>query len=430
MIRKIYYLISVLLFTTLVSTDAYASSFDERFMNETIRFEFQLCGNADTTFVIEGDYYEEGFWSGSQFHLLNDMDYGNYHLELVNRSNNEVIYSSGFSPLFQEWKSTAEANQTMRGYDHVFRFPKPKGECLIRVKERQFNGEEKLLSEFTFSPKDYFIIKEQPIKYRKEIIYGDGKNVSHKVDVVMLADGYTEQEYDKFIKDARRMVTALFEMKPYDKYKNDFNFIAVFHPSLESGCDIPGEYQYKNTTYGSSFYTFDISRYLTARDMRQVYKDAGTVPYDQIYVLVNTKKYGGGGFYNSINLTSVDHPLSEEVFIHEFGHGFAGLADEYYNSSTAFDESYYNLKVEPWEPNITTLVQFDKKWKMMVSEKTPIPTPRTKKYKKTLGVFEGGGYMKKGVYSPKQDCRMKTNTSKGFCDVCQKSIARIIEHHR
>ncbi|MDC1105142.1 M64 family metallopeptidase [Prolixibacteraceae bacterium] len=430
MIRKIFYLVCVLLSTFIFTSNVSASSFSSNFVDETVRFEFQLCGNADTTFVVEGNYCVEGVWGGSKEHLLNDMGYGNFHLELVRKSDNMVIYSTGLSPLFQEWKSTAEAKMTIRSFDHVFRFPNPKQECLIQIKERKFDGSMSLLATFPFSPKSYFIIQERPFEYKKEVIFGDGTNVAKKVDVVMLADGYTEQEYDKFIHDAKRMVTALFKMPPYDKYKRDFNFVAVFHPSLESGCDIPGEYDYKNTTYSSSFYTFDISRYLTARDMCQVYKDAATVPYDQIYVLVNTEKYGGGGFYNSINLTSVDNPLSEEVFIHEFGHGFAGLADEYYNSSTAFDETYYNLEVEPWEPNITTMVDFDKKWKSMLPKELIIPTPRTKKYKKTLGVFEGGGYMKKGVYSPRQDCRMKTNTSKGFCDVCQKSIARIIEHHR
>ncbi|MCT4672177.1 MAG: IgA Peptidase M64 [Prolixibacteraceae bacterium] len=430
MIRNLYYLLFIFFVFGMSVNQVVASDFDTFFKDKTVRFDYQLCGNVDTTFVVSGDYYTEGNWAGSRQHLTNELHYGNYIIELVDSSSQKVIYSTGFSPLFQEWKSTAEAKILTRAFSYAFRFPMPKNSAVIRFKERRFDGSKQLLSQITFNPNSYFIIQEELKQYKTELIWGTGEDISSKVDVVMLADGYTQREYKKFIDDSHRMVKALFKMAPYDQYKDHFNFIAVFNPSQESGCDISGEHVYKNTTYGSSFYTFDISRYLTARDMRKVYQDAATVPYDQIYVLVNTKRYGGGGFYNSINLTSVDHPLSEEVFIHEFGHGFAGLADEYYTSSTAFDEQYYNLKVEPWEPNITTLVDFDSKWAKLVAPKTPIPTPRIKKYNHTIGAFEGGGYMSKGIFSPRQDCRMKTNTSKGFCKVCQESIARVIMQHQ
>ncbi|QZE14608.1 IgA Peptidase M64 [Halosquirtibacter laminarini] len=427
---KSFYLLCAFIFSTLSSFSVEGSDFKDLFENNTVRFEFDLCGNADTTFAVIGNYYLEGVWAGSKTHLTNKLHYGNYELQLVSKAKGEILFSKGFSPLYQEWKSTAVAKVVTKSYLYNFRFPKPKQECVIKLIERQFDGTMLTLSENNFDPKSYFINSEKSEDYSTELIWGNGKNISHKVDVVMLAEGYTESEREKFISDCKRMTKALFSMAPYNEYKDAFNFVALFHPSLESGCDIPGKKLYKNTTYGSSFYTFDIPRYLTARDMKKIYKDAAIVPYDQIYVLVNTDNYGGGGFYNSINLTSVDHKLSEEVFIHEFGHGFAGLADEYYTSSTAFDEAYYSLDVEPWEPNITTMVDFSGKWKDLVKGETPIPTPRSKKYKNTIGAFEGGGYMSKGVYSPRQDCRMKTNTSKGFCAVCQRSIARVIEQYQ
>ena len=197
---------------------------------------------------------------------------------------------------------------------------------------------------------------------------------------------------------------------------------------MESGTDIPGEHVYRNTVLNSTFYTFDISRYLTTTDMKMVHDMAADVPYDQLILLVNTSRYGGGGFYNFINVCASDHPLSPNVFVHEFGHGFAGLADEYYTSEVTFD-NYYNLKAEPWEPNLTTLVNFDLKWKSFLDLDTPVPTPRNEKYESTLGAFEGGGYRAKGIYSPMEDCRMKSNKTHNFCPVCIRAIQAVISEN-
>lgn len=162
--------------------------------------------------------------------------------------------------------------------------------------------------------------------------------------------------------------------------------------------------------------------------MRTIYDAAAVVPYEHIYILVNTERYGGGGFYNFLSVCSADNELTKEVFVHEFGHGFAGLGDEYYTSDVAY-EDFYNLEVEPWEPNITTLVDFDMKWKLAVSDSVPVPTPRKIKYRNTVGVFEGGGYMAEGIYSPVIDCRMKSNEAKEFCPVCREAIKKIIHYH-
>ena len=207
--------------------------------------------------------------------------------------------------------------------------------------------------------------------------------------------------------------------------KEYFNIYAVKTPSMESGTDIPGEHIYRNTLYNSTFYTFDISRYLTTSDLKTIHDMAAVVPYDQIFVLVNSPRYGGGGFYNFVTVCTSDNKLSSKVFVHEFGHGFAGLADEYYTSEVAY-ENYYNHKLEPWEPNLSTLVNFKSKWKELIDRDTPVPTPRDEKYSSKLGAFEGGGYTSKGIYSPMQDCRMKSNETAEFCPVCQQAIRDVI----
>jgi hypothetical protein len=174
----------------------------------------------------------------------------------------------------------------------------------------------------------------------------------------------------------------------------------------------------------SSFYTFDMDRYMTSFDSKSIYNIAANVPYDAIVILVNSKMYGGGGFFNHYAEVTSDNPWSKVVMVHEFGHSFAGLADEYVGDVSYSDT--YNLKVEPWEPNITTNVDFDSKWKKMIPKGTPIPTPRTDEFKSSVGMFEGGGYLDKGIYSPFQDCRMKTNQAPAFCPICQQAIRRMI----
>jgi hypothetical protein len=178
----------------------------------------------------------------------------------------------------------------------------------------------------------------------------------------------------------------------------------------------------------SSFYTFGTDRYLTTQDIKSVNDFAALVPHDNIIVLINSSKYGGGGVYNYYSGTTAGHVSSGKVFIHEFGHGFAGLGDEYYTSDVAYDE-FYPLTVEPWEPNITTRVNFDSKWKSMIASETPVPTPAEDRYKNVTGLFEGGGYSAKGIWRPEMDCRMKSNGPKGYCSVCREAVRKMIEFY-
>jgi len=392
-----------------------------------MRFDFLLGGNSNDEKVYPEQIKKEPFWAGSKKNLADPFNYGNYRFRIIDVKSDSLIFSKGFSTLFEEWQSTAEAKETDKTFYQSAIFPFPKRKIRLEIDSRQRDGNFKTIYKTEINPDNYFILNETPIQFETFEILNNGKP-ENKVDIVILAEGYTALEMEKFKEDAKRVTQYLFDEEPFKSEKGKFNVSAVLTPSPESGTDIPGENIYKNTRFNSTFYTFDVSRYLTTSDMKNILDAAAIVPYDHIYVLVNTERYGGGGFYNFLSVCTADNSLTKEVFVHEFGHGFAGLGDEYYNSEVAY-EDFYNLKVEPWEPNITTLVNFDSKWKSMVEESIEIPTPRNAKYDNTVGVFEGGGYMSKGIYSPFIDCRMKSNNAKGFCPVCKESIKKVIQFY-
>lgn len=401
--------------------------FSNYFENHSLRVDYLLVGNHDKVEVVMHQQKKEKHYGGSHTKLIDEYDRGTYRYRLFDVASGSLIFSKGFCPLFQEWQSTEEASKKKGSFYQVAIFPFPKKKCEMVVEERGWNGKFVELFRTEIDPKDYFILDEQVPDYPVVKLMDNGKPRS-KVDVAILPEGYQASEMKKFLADAQRMLDAMFKVSPFKEAKHDFNVYAVEVPSQESGTDVPGEGIYRNTAFNSTFYTFDTPRYLTSQDMLSIHDAAAAVPYDHVYVLVNTDRYGGGGFYNYLSLTSVDDVLAEKVFIHEFGHGLAGLADEYYSSDVAYAD-YYNLEVEPWEPNITTLVDFKSKWAELIDEATPQPTPRTNKYSKTVGLFEGGGYQSKGIYSPVMDCRMKSNEPDVFCPVCERAIQEVIEWH-
>ena len=316
-----------------------------------------------------------------------------------------------------------EADSVYREFSQSVLFPSPKNHAIIRIYSRSWEGNFDELFKYDIDPTKYIVNAELTQHSFTKIL--DNGDPATKVDLVFLAEGYTSEEMDKFRNDAQRFIDYMFLFEPYSSNKEKFNIWLVNSESLESGSDIPGQDIYKNTILNSNFYTFGSERYLTTEDFTAVRDAASVVPYDDICILVNTDKYGGGGIYNHYCISSVDHALSNEVFIHELGHSFGGLGDEYFNSSTAYND-FFNLEIEPWQPNLTTLVDFDLKWKLKMNADTPVPTPREEQYTNTIGVYEGGGYVSKGMYSPFVDCRMKTNEAEGFCPVCQDAISRMI----
>jgi hypothetical protein len=386
-----------------------------------------LAGNSEETRVYPETMKEEPFWAGSKNNLIDPFDYGNLKYEVFDMADNNLIYSRGFCTLYQEWQTTPEAKMMERSFYEVATLPYPKNKIRFVLSMRERNGLFKKIFEVPIDPSDYFIRKEIPVKASVTKIY-DAGDPDKCVDLAFIAEGYKAEEMVKFREDVRKMADVLFMEPPFTEYKKKINIWAVEAISEESGTDVPGENIYVNTVLNSSFYTFDLNRYLTTTDIKSVNNFAATVPHDNIIVLINTSRYGGGGIYNYYSGTSTDNNLSQVVFIHEFGHGLVGLADEYYSSSVAY-EDFYPLTVEPWEPNITTMVDFGSKWKNLIGKNIPVPTPSEEKYKNVTGLFEGGGYSAKGIFRPEMDCRMKGNGPKGFCTVCRIAIKEMLDFY-
>lgn len=403
------------------------ADFNRYFYDKVLRFDFMFAGNAEETHVYPVGFKEEPFWAGSVTDLTDPFDYGNFKYEILDDSTGTLLYSKGFCTLFQEWQTTDEAKKTDRSYYEVVTMPYPRNRVRFVLSKRQRNGTFEKIYNTVIDPDNYFIRKEKPVKVGVTKIYDAGD--PHKsVDLAFIAEGYTADEMPKFRADVKKMADILFAEPPFNDYKDRINIWAVEAVSQESGTDVPGEHIYVNTALNTSYYTFDLDRYLTTQDLKTVNDYAAVVPHDNIIILINSKRYGGGGVYNYYTGTTVDNSLSPKTFIHEFGHGFAGLADEYYTSTVAYND-FYPLDVEPWEPNITTLVDFDSKWKKMISKDTPIPTPPIAKYKDVTGLFEGAGYSAKGIYRAQIDCRMKSNGPDGYCSVCRRAVRKMIEFY-
>ncbi len=420
-------ILAIILFIC-ISVNAKAQSlFDRYFTDKVLRFDYILAGNSAKTTVYPVSLKEEALFGGSKTQLTDPFGYGNLKYELYDISENRLIYSRGFCTLYQEWQTTVEAKVMERSFYEVATMPSPKNKAKLLLSMRERDGSFKKLFETEINPTDYFIRKERPVSAGITKIY-DAGDPAKAVDLAFIAEGYKADEMDKFRADVKMMADILFSELPFSQYKDKFNIWAVEAVSSDSGTDIPGEKFYVNTALNSSFYTFDLDRYLTTQDIKSVNDYAALVPHDNIIVLINSERYGGGGVYNYYSGTTAGHPLSSKVFIHEFGHGFAGLADEYYSSAVAYEE-FYPLSVEPWEPNITTMINFDSKWKKMIRSGVPVPTPADEKYKDVIGLFEGGGYSAKGIFRPEMDCRMKSNANKGYCSVCQAAVRKMIEFY-
>jgi hypothetical protein len=398
--------------------------FDEHFTDRTMRFDFMLAGNSTSTKVYPVSLREEPFWGGSLTNLTDPFGYGNFRYEIFDAASGNLIYSRGFCTLYQEWQTTAEAKQMERSFHEVATFPFPKNRVNFVLSIRGRDGLFTRLYETAIDPASYFITREKPDGSLASRIYGSG-DPHTSLDIAFIAEGYTRGEMEKFRADVKRLADILFQEAPFDKYQDRINIWAVEASSQESGTDVPGEGIYVNTALNASYYTFDVDRYLTTQDIRTVNNYAAAAPHDQIVVLINSPRYGGGGVYNYYSAVTSDHQFTPQVFTHEFGHGFAGLADEYYSSEVAYEE-FYPLNVEPWEPNITTRVNFDAKWKDMIARSVPVPTPNDKRYTGVTGLFEGGGYSAKGIYRPSFDCRMKSNQAETFCEVCQRALEEMI----
>lgn len=422
--RKIF---TIIFMMVAISATA-QSEYDNYFTNNRLRIDLTLSGDAQTQTAALSQIHFEKNWSGTRINMIDPFEYGNYALRVY--QDDTLIYSTGFCSLFEEWRTTAEAKEIKRSYTHSVRIPEPKEQVSVELLQRtRATGLfDTVLLKFSIDPSDKLLVKHgtetdlqgMPVEYHGVC--------SEKVDIVFVAEGYTEDEMDKYAEDVKRFTEYLFELEPYKSHREDFNIWMIKSLSDESGVDIPNEDIWKQTVADSHFYTFYTDRYLTIPDQSKVAKLTSNAPCDAIYVLANTNIYGGGGIYNCYSMCAADSYYDAEVFIHEFGHSFAGLADEYYDSEVAYSD-YLNLEIEPWEPNITTLVDFDSKWKDMIEPDTPLPTPLTDSYSDKVGLFEGACYTAEGAYRPFDECRMRENDCKAFCPVCQKAIIQMIDYY-
>ncbi len=420
---KKYFFLSLILISNLFAQ----IKFEDYFVDKTLRFDYFNVGDANSQSIVFGELREEPFWGGPKKNLIDPFNFGNYKYEVYDKETGNLIFSRGYSTLFAEWLTTPEAKKISRAFSETVVFPYPKKEVILKLFKRDRKNNFQLIYETDIDPSNPFIKKDKPNKFPYIKVLDNG-NPNEKVDIVVIPDGYTKQEMEKFKKDLKKFIQSLFGSNPYKENKDNFNIWAIEAPSDESGTDIPRQNIWKSTIVNSSFYTFDTERYLMTEDNKTLRDLAGNVPYDLIYILVNTSKYGGGAIYNHYSVAASDNEHFEYLIIHEFGHGFAGLGDEYYTSQVSYEE-FYPLDVEPWERNLTTLVQFESKWKNLIDKDTPIPTPSTEEYKDKVGVFEGGGYVPKGVYRPMQDCTMKSRSVDNFCVVCKKTIQEMINFY-
>lgn len=402
-------------------------NYNEYFENKTLRLDYYHTGNSTEDSYSFDELIEEPYWGGSKVNLIDKFNYGKYKFVVKDIESGNEVYSRTYSTLFSEWQTTEESKKTIKSFSETVTFPFPKKSVVIEFYSRDKKNILHKKFEYTVDPKNYFIKKERIAQFENFKVHYSG-DPSVKVDIVVVPDGYTTDEMKKFKEDCNKFSDFLLSTSPYKQNKDRFNIWAVEAPSKESGTDVPAENIWKNTIANSTFYTFDLERYLMVIDDKNLRNLASNAPYDQIFVLVNTKKYGGGAIYNHYSVCSSDNDYSDYVFTHEFGHGFAGLADEYYTSDVAYEE-FYPLDVEPLEPNVTTLVYFDSKWENMIEDSIPIPTPAKGIYKDKVGVFEGGGYVAKGVYRPMQDCSMKSISVDNFCPVCKRAIKEMIDFY-
>lgn len=401
------------------------AAFEKYFLEKTLRFDYYHAGNDKEEVYFFDELKEEPYWGGSKVSLLDSTGYGVQMFRIIDQASNKAIYSRSFCTLFNEWQTTEEAGKIRKALPESIVFPFPKNPVRIEIYARNKKGifEKKL--EQDIDPASYSVRKFIPQYETREIVYNG--EPSHRVDLVLVPEGYSANEKEKFMEACRNFAKEFFSYSPYKENESRFNIRAVWSPSCESGVTLPGEHVWRNTAAKAQFYTFGSERYQMIEDFQGLRDIAAHVPYDYIYVLSNTQKYGGGGIYNFYGISAAHHPSSTgKIYVHEFGHVLLGLGDEY-TGNVSYNEMY-PAGVEPWEENLTTLTDFDRKdWKQMIDKSTPIPTPDSEKFKNKTGVYEGGGYVSKGVYRPSQTCLMREFSTDRFCPVCEHAIIKHID---
>ena len=452
---------------------------------QTMRLDYYHTGNSkQEVFSVDRIQIEPLPWPGDMNKTIDDSNLGKYFFEVRDQTTKRVLYSRGFASIFGEWETTDEATAMMRTFSESLRFPAPDEPVEIVLRKRDAKNSWRDIWTTRVDPKDMFIDRSKVPAPARLIAIQKMGDPATKVDFVILGDGYTAREQKKFAADARRLTEVLFSTSPFKEHRSDFNVWALCPPAAESGISRPSTGIYHDSPLGATYDAFGSERYVLTFDNHALRKVAQFAPYEFIEVLVNNRTYGGGGIFNLYSTVASDNAFANYVFVHEFGHHFAGLADEYYTSSVAYGPA--TERVEPWEPNATALLSTGSepgiagspgdlravlKWKDLVSADTPIPTPWDKenfetysreiqkrraqlrkdkrpesemealfreelkheqamfakeKYAGRVGAFEGAIYEARGYYRPEVDCIMFSRTDH-FCAVCRRAIERIIK---
>ena len=391
-----------------------AVSFGLSAQDQTLRVDYMFSGTDKSVEISLDELSRYDGWAGRRTNLTEVPVRGNGQICMTDVQTGDTLYRMSFSTLFQEWQTTEEATKVRKSFENVFLLPMPTTKAKVNVHLYDFFGNIVASLNHIVDPSDILIRQLKPIAPEHRYLLKSG-TPQEKIDVAIVAEGYTAEEMDMFYADAQTAMEAILKHEPFGQYKDRFNFVAVALESHDSGLSVPGEGEWKDTALKAHFNTFYMDRYLTTLRLKNMHDRLCGVPYEHIVILANTDTYGGGGIYNSYTLTTAHHPAFKPVVVHEFGHSFAGLADEYYYDDQYVE--YYYPGTEPWEQNITTLADFESKWKDMLDAGE-------------AELLEGAGYQSKGVYRPAKDCRMHTNRPDSFCPVCQRAIARIIEFYQ
>ena len=453
----------------------FSQSFNQFFLDKTMRVDYYHTGTKGTEIFALDKVYDEGIWSGSKSQLLDNLNYGEYMLRVFDVQSGAPVYSHGYSSIFNEWHSTDEALAgTMKTFHETVRIPFPKNKVQLTISRRDKQMIFHEMFSVVIDPNNPSVVNTQKrtAQFKSAKLMDNGAP-EKKVDLLILGDGYAKADMQKFRDDAKHYTDVFFGTSPYKERKKDFNVWTIEVESKESGIDKPGKNEWKENALGTMYDTFGSARYVLTEENRTLRDIAGQVPYDAIAILVNDNRYGGGGIYNLYTtcFTQSDAKGKEwqmdYVFVHELGHSFAGLGDEYYTSSVSYND-FYQAGVEPWEPNLTASKNRENlKWRSLIDAATSVPTPWKKAeydsiealrgkldrlaadyyekreplyqaeqaiikdpaYKNIVGAFEGAGYVSKGIFRPSIDCRMFSLSLVGFDPVCSAAIEKVIDSY-
>lgn len=422
--------LSCTLFACLLSLCfASAQHFDQYFINKNLRVNYLHIGNFSTESLKIDHFTAGGTWNGTRAFLIEPNHYGDIMIEVFDSLSNKLIFSRSYSCLFTEYRTTEKGETEIASMEESINIPFPKK--TVRLKFTAFDRKRvgTVLSESFFNPATTPVVKQK--KEYKTMNLHVGNTPDKAIDILFIPDGYAKSDAKLLKHDMKRFASYVMNCSPYKEMKKKVNVRAIKGYSEDSGITQPQNNIYKKTLINCAYNALDLDRYLMCDGVWHLNDVADDAPYDAIVIICNSEKYGGGGIYNFYCTVYNHGEYPDYVIVHEMGHLIGGLADEYYTSEVSVQD-FYPKGVEPVEPNVTTLVDFDSKWKNMLPEGTPIPTPVTKSNEPEydrLGVYEGGGYVAKGVYRPAQHCTMHQIRYNDFCPVCKKTLEEVIDYY-